>query len=581
MIKLKPRTRIILLSVISILIVVTIVLGVTYSFMQANIDSSSVTEVSLSSCANITLIDSGESIDLNNSYPMSRDRALQTIPYTFTVTSTCPNSLGFNIYVAPLNSNTLDASNIHYIITEHNNIKNILNEGILSEATNGLNDFQDYELNELNNGINGTYGSIYKIYSNGLHDSDLTYDLYLYIDESVTNETMGQTFNAGIAVKTFDYNFPTINSVTTSDITDSSVTVTVDATAGDNSISNYYFSIDGRTYINNGNNNAYTFTDLEAETEYNISVYVTDTLNYNSQNYNLNATTEASSELALDISLGNIVINEGSSSNTLYVSGGGLSEQVEIDNTLPIIITGSTEEYGIEVYGGTSNITLNNASIKTSHPCEDGGMCGPILLENDAVVNLTIEGENDIEASVTGQIYRNSVGIYVPSSSTLVIGGDGILNVKGGSSGIGSNFDGSAGSIIINSGTIKAKGDGRGVGIGGYGLVLVEINGGNVTAIGGNVNSTNNGGGAGIGGTVDAFITGEIRINGGTVYAQGGMLAAGIGGGGMDLTYCGTQSTAPNIYISDSANVTAIAGGLFDIDFDTPAENIGNGGFSC
>ena len=41
----KPRTRIILLSVISILIVVTIVLGVTYSFMQANIDTLSVTEV--------------------------------------------------------------------------------------------------------------------------------------------------------------------------------------------------------------------------------------------------------------------------------------------------------------------------------------------------------------------------------------------------------------------------------------------------------------------------------------------------------------------------------------------------------
>lgn len=578
----KPRTRIILLSVISILIVVTIVLGVTYSFMQANIDSSSVTEVSLSSCANITLIDSGESIDLNNSYPMSRDRALQTIPYTFTVTSTCPNRLGFNIYVAPLNSNTLDASNIHYIITEHNNIKNILNEGILSETTNGLNDFQDYELNELNNGINGTYGSIYKIYSNGLHDSDLTYDLYLYIDESATNETMGQTFNAGIAVKTFDYNFPTINSVTTSDITDSSVTVTVDATAGDNSISNYYFSIDGRTYINNGNNNVYTFTDLEAETEYNISVYVTDTLNYNSQNYNLNATTEASSELVLDISLGNIVINEGSSSNTLYVSGGGLSEQIEINSTFPIIITGTTEAYGIEVYGGTSNITLSNVSIKSSHVCEVGGMCGPILLENDAVVNLTIEGENDIEASEIefSQIFRSSVGIYVPSSSTLVIGGDGILNVKGNSSGIGSGSGGSAGSIIINSGTINAKGDGRGAGIGGYGLVLVEINGGNVTAIGGNVNSTDDGGGAGIGGTIDAFITGEIRINGGTVYAQGGMLAAGIGGGGMAPNYCGTQSTAPNIYIFDSANVTAMAGGVYT-EFDIPAENIGKGGFSC
>ena len=82
MIKLKPRTRIILLSVISILIVVTIVLGVTFSFMQANIDSNSVTEVSLSSCAKITLEDTEASINLSNSNPISKNKALETTPYT-------------------------------------------------------------------------------------------------------------------------------------------------------------------------------------------------------------------------------------------------------------------------------------------------------------------------------------------------------------------------------------------------------------------------------------------------------------------------------------------------------------------
>ena len=106
MIKLKPRTRIILLSVISILIVITIVLGITYSFMQANIESSSVTEVSLSSCAKISLKDTGVSIDLNNTNPISKNRALQTTPYTFTVTSDCESYVGFNMYLATLNTNT-------------------------------------------------------------------------------------------------------------------------------------------------------------------------------------------------------------------------------------------------------------------------------------------------------------------------------------------------------------------------------------------------------------------------------------------------------------------------------------------
>lgn len=167
----SKRSRIIILSVLSILIVICIVLGVTYSFMQANIDSSEVTEVSLSSCANIILTDTGQSIDLENSYPMSRNKALQTTPYTFTVSSSCPDSTGFSIYMATLNTNTLDAGNIYYIITEHGN-KNVIVEGILSDAGDGLSDFQEYELNELNNGINGTYGTIYRLYSNGIHNKE-------------------------------------------------------------------------------------------------------------------------------------------------------------------------------------------------------------------------------------------------------------------------------------------------------------------------------------------------------------------------------------------------------------------------
>ena len=201
----KPRTRIILLSVISILIVVTIVLGVTYSFMQANIDSSSVTEVSLSSCAKITLSDMGASINLNNTNPISKNRALQTTPYTFTVTSSCESYVGFNLYLATLNTNTLADSSIHYIITR-NGSKDILAEGILSEATNALSEFTSDDQNQLNIGINGTFGTIYRLYNDDIPlQGEVSYDLYLYIDSEVTDaSTMGKTFNAGIAIKSYD-----------------------------------------------------------------------------------------------------------------------------------------------------------------------------------------------------------------------------------------------------------------------------------------------------------------------------------------------------------------------------------------
>ena len=201
----KPRTRIILLSIISILIVVTIVLGVTYSFMKADIESSSVTEVSLKSCAKITLKDTDVSINLNNTYPMSKNKALQTTPYTFTVSSSCENYVGFNLYLATLNTNTLDASNIHYIITS-NGSKDILAEGILSNATNAESEFSNEEKTQLNSGINGTYGSIYKLYNASIPlQGKKSYDLYLYVDGDVTDaSTMNKSFKAGIAVKSYD-----------------------------------------------------------------------------------------------------------------------------------------------------------------------------------------------------------------------------------------------------------------------------------------------------------------------------------------------------------------------------------------
>ena len=152
----KTRTRIILLSVIGVLIIVTIVLGVTYAFMRPVVETSSITSIDIKSCAKITLEDNGESINLNNTYPMSKNRALQTTPYTFTVSSTCESYVGFNLYLATLNTNTLDAANIHYIIT-NNGSKEILSEGILSDATNGLSEFNSDEQEQLNKERNGRF----------------------------------------------------------------------------------------------------------------------------------------------------------------------------------------------------------------------------------------------------------------------------------------------------------------------------------------------------------------------------------------------------------------------------------------
>ncbi len=197
------KKKLIILGVLSVLIILVLVLGITRAFMKPIEETSSITEVSLSSCAKIRLTGTN-SINLSNSYPMSRNKGLQTTPYSFTVSSSCDTTVGFNLYIATLNTNTLDASEIHYIVTNKGS-KDALVEGVLSNALEDSSSFSDSEKTELNTGLHGTFSKIYKIHNESIPLSgSKDYDLYLFIDENSTNTSQGKTFNAGVAIKSYD-----------------------------------------------------------------------------------------------------------------------------------------------------------------------------------------------------------------------------------------------------------------------------------------------------------------------------------------------------------------------------------------
>jgi len=153
--------------------------------------------------------------------------------------------------------------------------------------------------------------------------------------------------------------------------------------------------------------------------------------------------------------------------------------------------------------GATTNLTLNDVTIVTGE--YPGYYEYPIYLAEAATLNLTLEGENIITA-----------GDYVPGISvalgrTIIIDGEGSLSATGGwtASGIGGGYDhyGPCGTIIINGGTIYAKG-------------------GNSSWIGTAA--------AGIGSGA-AYPNGNITINGGSVIGiPGNETAKGIGTGGID-----------------------------------------------
>ena len=237
----------------------------------------------------------------------------------------------------------------------------------------------------------------------------------------------------------------------------------------------------------------------------------------------------------------------------------GLGETLNLTNSLPV-----TDEEGkkstpykfkITNKGNLSytfDLLLNNTT--TSNQINADYI--KIMVDNNEPVTLSNLENNIIASDLTLNPEESKIisiriwlDINTPNSeigkifsAKLVIDGTGILNSEGIGCGIGGGDYLEAGSIIINGGTINASSTGYGAGIGGYDLELIEINGGNITATG-----YDNGSG----------------LDGG----------AGIGGGGPTMTSC-ILATAPNIFISDNANVTAINGG-------SGAEDIGNGAFSC
>lgn len=112
----NKKYKLLILSSLAIILVVILSISTTIAFMKPIEQNGNLTEINLSSCAKIKLIASS-SVNISNSYPMSRNRGLQTKPYSFTVTSYCDSYVGFNMYIAILEDSTIDLKNVHYIIT--------------------------------------------------------------------------------------------------------------------------------------------------------------------------------------------------------------------------------------------------------------------------------------------------------------------------------------------------------------------------------------------------------------------------------------------------------------------------------
>ncbi len=113
-----------------------------------------------------------------------------------------------------------------------------------------------------------------------------------YTIQVYAKDTLGYESNEEvIEVTTDNYVNPVVNSVTATNVTNDSITVSVSATGGTNNIQNYYYSINNGSY-QSSSLNTYTFSGLSAGQSYSIKVYVKDTNNVESSEYQITAKTD-------------------------------------------------------------------------------------------------------------------------------------------------------------------------------------------------------------------------------------------------------------------------------------------------
>ncbi len=211
-IKKMKKTNIVgitLMSVLVFLLVAVLITGITYAYWQKNYSQTDTNEIN-SGCFSFQLSESGNSINLQNTYPMTETEALSKSPYSLSITNNCSIDMNYNVTLNTNGSSVLEPLIDFELVDESNNVTG----PSLVSSQKKYDDYTNYEYTDANNNT-FTIANSYILTTGSLkaatmnEDNTLavkageskSYALYLWVDESVEDpSTMNQNFEAKILV---------------------------------------------------------------------------------------------------------------------------------------------------------------------------------------------------------------------------------------------------------------------------------------------------------------------------------------------------------------------------------------------
>ncbi len=192
-IKRMPKRKLIISLILLIGIILIGILIVTMAFINPNITNEAITNVNVSSCGYFKLSDKSSGIDLQNSFPMTDNKGMQTDPYIFTLENSCEENKGFNLYLVVTSESTIPEENIKINLSTVDGNRTINSLGLV-DLTPTIENQYDLEVGK-------EIRAVYLLQSATLvPDLPVTFDLRMWLDDSAGNDVQNGKFEATIMV---------------------------------------------------------------------------------------------------------------------------------------------------------------------------------------------------------------------------------------------------------------------------------------------------------------------------------------------------------------------------------------------
>ena len=145
-------------------------------------------------CFEIEFTEQTSSISLNNTYPVNDTKGLTTEPYTFTIKNTCTIGASYDVTLNTLTTNTMKKEWIKYAIQKSDEAKPTT--GINLGTNNNYNTAtEELQIANLDESIIIASGELKE-------EESVTYNLYLWMDETTGNEAMNTRFEGSVNIIT-------------------------------------------------------------------------------------------------------------------------------------------------------------------------------------------------------------------------------------------------------------------------------------------------------------------------------------------------------------------------------------------